>query len=159
MSLLPAIARDRIWESFRALVGLETAQMRFLGTYEYTIQATDGTTVDAASNDTSTGMPDVSRVELRADTIATQVPMVGNLCHIIFVDGNPAKPKCTWCQPAPVSAAIAGGGPAAGRVGDAVKVTIPEGTFLTAATGGVLNDAPVDVTGTITAGSSKVTCG
>lgn len=45
---------------------------------------------------------------------------------------------------------------AAARVGDAVQVTIPPGSFLTAASGGVLNPAPVTVNGQITAGSSSV---
>ncbi len=40
-----------------------------------------------------------------------------------------------------------------GRVGDSVQVTIPPGSFLVAATAGVLNPAPVNVTGTITSGS------
>jgi phage gp45-like len=39
------------------------------------------------------------------------------------------------------------------REGDAVSVTIPAGSFLTAATSGVLNPAPVTVSGTIQAGS------
>jgi hypothetical protein len=45
---------------------------------------------------------------------------------------------------------------AAARVGDAVQVTVPIGTFLTAAQAGVLNAAPVTLDGQITAGSSKV---
>lgn len=168
--LLPVIARDRIWEAFRALVRLETQQARYLGTYEYTIQATDGATVDATANDTSTGMPDVSRAELRADTIATHVPTVGNLCHITFVDGNPAKPKCTWCQPAPASAAVAGGGPAVTRVGDAVRVEFTAtvaaaiaSQLVCAGSGSPPTVAPtfatVDINGTAQAGSTKVTCG
>lgn len=43
-----------------------------------------------------------------------------------------------------------------GRVGDQVQVTIPTGSFLVAASAGVLNPAPVTVSGTITAGSAKV---
>lgn len=42
------------------------------------------------------------------------------------------------------------------RNGDAVQVTIPVGTFLTAATGGVLNASPVVVDGEITSASSTV---
>lgn len=47
----------------------------------------------------------------------------------------------------------------AAREGDSVRVTIPIGTFLTAANGGVLNPTPVDVDGTITGGSDKVKIG
>ncbi len=43
------------------------------------------------------------------------------------------------------------------REGDSVRVTIPTGTFLTSATGGVLNPSPVNVSGTITSASSTVT--
>ena len=49
------------------------------------------------------------------------------------------------------------GGVAIGRVGDTVQVTVPIGTFLTSATGGVLNPAPVNVDGTITSGSANHT--
>lgn len=44
----------------------------------------------------------------------------------------------------------------AARVGDTVQVTIPPGSFLTAATGGVLNATPVKVDGEITGGSDTV---
>jgi phage gp45-like len=54
---------------------------------------------------------------------------------------------------------LAGGGPGVARNGDSVQVTIPTGTFLTAAQAGVANAAPVKVTGTITAGSSKAQSG
>lgn len=41
------------------------------------------------------------------------------------------------------------------REGDPVQVTIPSGTFLVSADAGVLNPSPVNVTGTITSGSSN----
>lgn len=47
-------------------------------------------------------------------------------------------------------------GKGAARLGDTVQVTIPVGSFLTAANGGVLNAAPVTVDGEITSASSKV---
>lgn len=50
-------------------------------------------------------------------------------------------------------------GQKAARKGDKVKVTIPMGTFLTAAQAGVLNAAPVDVEGTIIQGSADVVIG
>lgn len=54
---------------------------------------------------------------------------------------------------------LAGGGPAIGRVGDAVRVTIPAGTVVVAASGATLNPDPIEVDGTITAGSTKVQSG
>lgn len=50
----------------------------------------------------------------------------------------------------------AGATKAVSRNGDAVQVTIPIGTFLVGASGGVSNAVPVLVDGTIQAGSSKV---
>ena len=47
----------------------------------------------------------------------------------------------------------------AARKGDPVKVTIPSSTFLIAATGGVLNPAPVVVDGEIDDGSDTVSIG
>jgi hypothetical protein len=44
----------------------------------------------------------------------------------------------------------------AAREGDDVQVTIPAGTFLVSASGGVLNPSPVVVDGSITSGSSTV---
>lgn len=45
---------------------------------------------------------------------------------------------------------------AAAREGDAVSVVVPAGTFLTAATGGVLNPTPVTLDGQIDEGSDTV---
>lgn len=50
-------------------------------------------------------------------------------------------------------------GEKAARKGDRVKVSIPAGSFLIAASGGVLNPAPVDVEGTIQDGSGTVYIG
>jgi hypothetical protein len=180
MTTLAADSLDRIWRGFRALVEILIAPTRFYGTYEYTIAGTDGTTVDATPNDTSTGMPPVTKAELRADTIATQKPTSGNLCHILFTDGNPAKPKCVWCQPSPQNAAILGGGPAIVRVGDTVNAgylvlgASPPGTVQEYFPGTPAGEAAagaaaaaltppgsvLDMTaGQTTSGSSKGTCG
>ena len=52
---------------------------------------------------------------------------------------------------------LGSGGPAIARDTDPVQVTIPPGTFLVSATGGVPNPTPVNVTGTITGGSPNHT--
>ncbi len=49
-----------------------------------------------------------------------------------------------------------GGTKSIGRVDDQVQVTIPAGTFLTAASGGVMNASAVTVTGKINAGANNV---
>jgi hypothetical protein len=55
--------------------------------------------------------------------------------------------------------ALAGGGPAVGRVGDAVQVTIPANTVMVPGSPPVANASPIVVKGTITGGSPKVTSG
>lgn len=148
-------AQDRMWAPFRRLVRTETFALRLYGTYEYTIQATDGTTVDAAPTDTTTGCPQINKAELRADTIATQTPTTGQLCHVVFANGDPRKPKVVWCQPSPASAAIAGGGAAVARVGDSVNIGLLQAGPYPVSTGG----AGLPLSATISGGSSKVTCG
>lgn len=57
---------------------------------------------------------------------------------------------------------LAGGGQKAARVGDTVKVTIPPGTFLigiSTAPFFLPNPTPIELTGTIESGSSKVEIG
>ena len=129
----PATPLDRLWAGFRTLVLALTAPTRFYATYEYTITATDGTTVDATPNDTTTGMPPVNKAELRADTIGVQTPAVGNLCHIIFTDGNPAKPKCSWCQPQPTSVVVGAGATTLARGPSVAQLVTDLGTFAGAA--------------------------
>lgn len=152
---------DRIWGPFRALVNLLIQPTRFYGTYEYTITGTDGSTVNGTPNDPSLNLPAINGAQLRADSIATQMPTVGNLCHIVFVDGNPAKFCCVWSAPSPESAAIVGGGSASARKGDEVTISVSQ--WNTAAPvapssgGAVTISSPMKAT--ITSGSSKVTCG
>jgi hypothetical protein len=101
-----APTNDRIWGPFRALVNLLVQPTRFYGTYEYTITSASSTAVSGTPNDTSLGLPSLNNVELRADSIATQTPTTGNLFHVIFVNGDPAKPKCSWTQPTAQSVTI-----------------------------------------------------
>lgn len=118
---------DRLLDSFRRLVAVETAKSFFYGTYEYTIHATNGTTVDASPNDTSIGLPEINSVEIRSDSLAEQVPKIGNLCHIIFVNGDATKPKCSWTQPDAVSATLLGGKQPIARQGDSTSSQLPAG--------------------------------
>lgn len=105
MSVTPS-ALDRMWQYFRTLVRAELPELRFLGTYEYTILATDGSTVDGAPVDTSLGLPSLRQVELRADSIARQTPKLGDVCHVVFLNGDRTKPKCSWTAPDPTAVRI-----------------------------------------------------
>jgi hypothetical protein len=154
-----APTNDRIWGPFRSLVNLLIQPTRFYGTYEYTITGTNGTTVNATPNDPSLNLPSINGAELRADSIATQTPTVGNICHIIFVNGDPAKYKCSWSAPSPQSAAIAGGTSGVVRQSDAIGMGV-----LTAGPYTVSQTTPPSLlvpglTGIVTGGSSKVNCG
>ena len=158
---------DRLWTPFRRLVATATAPLRWLGTYEFTIQATNGTTVDASPTDTTLGLPGINGVELRADTLAEQAPTVGKLCHIQFLNGNLAKPKCVWCQPDAQRATILGGSLPSARQTDATQTTSGASVPFTVVwsptaaipsqAGTITFTAPIP--GTITGGSGKVTCG
>lgn len=135
---------DRIFEGFRSLVAKLLAPTKYYATYEYTITGTAGTTVDCTPNDTTKGLPALNSVELRADSIASQNPQTGNLCHIVFLNGDPTKPKCTWTQPNPTAAQLLGGTNPVARLGDQVQVFLPP----TLPIAGTLSGAPF--TGTIT---------
>jgi hypothetical protein len=154
------VTLDRIFSSFRSLIQKLLAPTRYYGTYEYTIVATDGTTVDGTPNDTTRGLPSLNKLELRADSIAAQTPQTRNLCHVIFVNGDPTKPKCTWTQPDPTSAQLLGGSNPVARLGDQVQVFLPP----TLPIAGTLSGAPFTgvitvtnpLTGSITQGSQAV---
>lgn len=123
---------DRLWDAFRKLVSAEVSQVRWNGTYEYTITATNGTTIDATPTDTELGLPGISSVQLRADSIATQTPTVGNTAHIVFLGGKLSRPVCVWTEPVGVSASLVGGGQPVARQGDFVSSAMPVGHTFTA---------------------------
>jgi hypothetical protein len=154
-AVVPPTPLDRLLNAFRRLVRLQVSQLRFLGTYEYTVTATDGTYVDAAPVDTTQGLPFVGHVPLRSDSIATQTPAVGATCELYFVNGDPSRPSIRWTTPTPTSVAIAGGGPAVARVGDSVSIGMLQAGPYPVTTGG----AGAPLSATISGGSSKVSCG
>lgn len=140
---VPPSVLDRLWTSFRALVGIEIAPLRFLGTYGYTITDTDGTTVDATPNDPSQNLPDGKGWLMRSCVCGgTATPTVGNKCLVTFENGDPSIPICVGCD-GPASkvsldatseldlgassgtVAIAGGGSDAARVADTALCYFP----------------------------------
>lgn len=139
---------DRLWDAFRQLVGLVEVRTKFYATYEYTIQATDGLTVDVTPNDTTQGLPAMNKVQLRADTLASQTPKTGNLAHVIFANGDAAKPVCVWCQPNATKASVLGGSQAIARQGDSCSSNLPVGyTFVAGVLGLVAPPGGGPVTG------------
>ena len=144
--------RDRLWDPFRRLVALLVAPTRFYGRYRYTISNPTKATVDASPVDSTLGLPSLQGVQLNSDAIFTYLPTSGAECHIQFLDGNPALPRCVW---------TAGGGPnPVARVGDQVQsflppVTIIQGTVAGSTFVGTLI-SPTPITGAITEGSTIV---
>jgi hypothetical protein len=110
---------DRLLASIRAIIRAEFSNYRFNGIYEYSIDSTDGTTVDASPVDTSIGLPHIAKVVLASDNIgSTSVPTVGKLCRVMFLNGSPTRPICVGCDGDPVSMSFASGILPAARMGD-----------------------------------------
>ena len=91
-------AADRFLGTVQALVDQRTAPLRFAFTYEYAISNPTLTTIDATPTDSTLGLPELQGVQLRGSSIANFIPATGALCHIVFINGDPAQPRCTWCQ-------------------------------------------------------------
>ncbi len=135
---------DRLLSSIRSIIRAEFSAYRFYGIYEYSIDSTDGTTVDASPVDTSIGLPHIAKVVLASDNIgSTSTPTVGKLCRIMFLNGSPTRPICVGCDGDAASIAIgatgsvslSGGGLGVARLGDTVLAGgIFAGTITSAST-------------------------
>ena len=177
-------ALDRIWTSFRQLVGLEVSRIRFLGTYEYSCSSASGSgqgaTVSGTPTDATLGLPDLAKIPIRSGMLGdSSNPSAGALVYVQFINGDPTRP-CIVGASAVDSASIAGtlGNPAA-RLGDQVvsffsflPITITNctitgvqaGAGVTLATISTMVGDPIGgltslqaVTGIINNGSAKVT--
>ena len=70
---------DRILSGLRILIREQLPNLRFLGTYEYVINATDGTTVDGSPTDATQGLADFKGWPMRSCVCgATSTPTVGS---------------------------------------------------------------------------------
>jgi hypothetical protein len=150
---------DRLLASFRAFVEATLAQLRYLGTYEYSVVASGPNTVDVTPVDPGIGLPAMTKVPLRSGLLGqTVTASPGSLATIRFVNGDPSRPICTgllgtpisWAVdasgqvnvgPSAVKIAFAGGSLGIARVGDSVTIFFPPGCY---------------VTGTLTLGGSVV---
>lgn len=126
--VIPPTDLDRLLSAFRKLVRAEFPQLTYMGIWEYSVQATDGTllspstTVDCSPIDTAIPLPTLAKVPLRAGIMGEQVtPQVGARCLIAFINGDPTKPICISVDQI-VAIFIAGGKPTQGaaRTGDPV---------------------------------------
>lgn len=129
----------------------------------------DNTRVELQAMSRAAGLPDVLPISCMPGVPGVSARLTpGTEVAVQFLEGKRTQPVVTHYVgkggpgfvPASLWLASAdGGAPMAARVGDSVRVTIPIGSVLVAASAGVLNAAPIDVDGTITAGSEIVGIG
>lgn len=119
---------DRLWSSFRALVRAELPEIKYLGTYEYQVTASDGTastaakTVDCSPTDPALHLPELSKVPIRLPYGVT--PPKGALCYVRFANGDPSKPIVDGFSDPMTLLVFAGGTLPNARQGDMVAIAI-----------------------------------
>lgn len=134
---------DRLWAAFRVLVRAEDPNREYRAAWEYIVQATNGSTVDAIPADPTVPMPQLTGVTLRYGIPGTTAQvMVGSRLAIAFLNGDPTKPIVlgVFDQTTPLNVSFAGQAPLppkpVGRVGDAVgPFVITTGSTLISAGG------------------------
>jgi hypothetical protein len=171
--------------ALRALFDQLDPGRAYRGMYEYRVVTQSGERLNLQAVRVSTGMPDVQAVLPRPGILGVKgQPALGSRVLVAFVNADPTNPVVlayenaeasgflpTFLQidsngtialgPSATGVVVAGGGPAAGRVGD--EITITAGQFAAAVpianlgTGAVTISNPMK--GTISKGSTKVTCG
>lgn len=150
---------DRVKEGLAAFI------RQVMSTVDY--HALYSATLHAASNDGFVEvLPDDERIRgtgLQKVRLKHGLPGVavkveaGARVLIGFENGDASKPYAALWDPGSIlEIAFDGGTKSLARVDDSVSVTVPAGTFLTAAQAGVLNPAPVTLEGKITSGNDKL---
>lgn len=158
--------------AYKALIEQLDPNRKFRSLWEYRVVTQSGERLNLQPVRVSTGMPDLQRVYVRPGAPGVKAQhALGSRVLVGFVDESPGRPVVLAFEDAegggfvPISLSLAGGGPAVGRVGDSVRVTIDStvaGQIIapSGSAGGPCSvTAPVNVTGTITSGSPKVTSG
>ncbi len=157
---------DRRLAAWRAIVDQLDPDRMFRAIYEYRIVSQSGNRLNLQPVRVSTGMPDLLRVPVRPGVPGTNaVYLAGSRVVVGFVDADPSRPSVLSFEDpdgsgfVPTSVSLAGGGPAVGRVGDAIQISVAEWN----AASPVAGSSPVTISnpmnGTIHSGSSKVTSG
>lgn len=178
--------QSRRLAAYRAIFDQLDPNRAYRGVYEYRVVTQSGERLNLQSVRVSTGLPDVKAVLPRPGVAGAKgQPALGSRVIVAFVNADPTNPVVIAYEnaeaggflplsvtldasgsvhlgPSASSVDLAGGGQKVARNTDPVKVTIPANTFVVAVVGtstGTLNPSPIDVTGTITDGSLKVTSG
>jgi hypothetical protein len=92
---------DRLLRAIRQLIREEFPVADYRGVYEYAIQSTDGSTVEASPTDTSIGLPSLTKVPLRVNSFGVITPSVGSTCLVSFVNADPSRPFILGTTPNP----------------------------------------------------------
>lgn len=181
ITVLADSSRVRVWTGdsrttrmaglFRAIIERAT-DAKLHGMWKYRVVRMSGAESDTRAElqamSRAEGLPDVLPISFMMGIPGVHANLTpGTEVVVQFLEGKRTQPMITHFAgkdgpgfvPVAMTIGSVGDGNAAARAGDAVRVTIPIGTFLTAASGGVLNPAPVEVDGTITAGSNIVSIG
>jgi hypothetical protein len=151
---------DRILSAIRAIIRAEFPRLKYLGKFQYTIVAVNGSppsvTVDCTPVDPTIDLPGLKDIVCQPslDGITT-IPDVGINCIVEFLNGDPTKPVIAGVDSLGVN-------PVA-RLGDQVTTFFPP----TLAVIGTVSGAPFagtiivanPVTGVISQGSGKVFTG
>lgn len=139
-------ALDRLLKALRAIIREELPRLTFFGLYEYVVAGASSNTADLRATDTTIGLPDMVKVPLRLPA-STATLTTGAKAILAFVNGDPGRPFVLTADnvttlaigQAASTMSLAAGVAGIARAGDPVQA----GPYL----------------GTITSGSSKVTCG
>lgn len=162
-------ARSRVARALEAIVERVLAR-RLLVPLIYRVIAMSGDRVMLQA--VSDGAPDLSPISLAPGMAGLHAELApGALVQVSFAEGDRTRPRIVahegkdgagWSPTTltlGATAAIKVGANAtleAARRTDGVRVTIPAGTVIVAASGGTLNPSPIVLTGDITGGSAKV---
>ena len=163
---------SRLASLFRGLVERAT-DGRLFGLWRYRVirmtggESPDGR-VELQAVSRAAGLPDVLPASALTGAAGIWAHLsAGALVYVEFVEGDRTLPMITHFagrgqtgflpERLLIGAEVDAAG--AARVGDSVRVTVPIGSVLVAASGGVFNPAPLTFDGTITAGSDLVRVG
>lgn len=102
---------DRLLQSIRSIVRAELPTLTFSGIYEYSIQSSNGNTVNCDPIDTTIPLPSLPNVELRPSILGESVssPPRASRCLVAFVNSDPTRPVILSIDTPPSSAAITAG--------------------------------------------------
>jgi hypothetical protein len=127
---------DRLIASFRALVKTELPDTTFQGVYEYSVHATDGTTVDATPTSSGSSLPEITKVTLRSGLAGcTSTPAIGSLLVVAFLNGDQGKPFVVGGYDGTTAQSVVLGGPGASPLTPAAWATAMTGALATFVSG------------------------